>query len=252
MMSAYFFRVVLMVAVSLYAALAQAQPPDEEPVRFRFQAISLGGTIQNIYFWSGGEDRESWIPNGSYSAIYEYEGFGPLTLYTLEPGPEEGYVSQPVGRLPVSEAMDGKYFRILASREAGGAVRLIPVDFSKVRSAPDTYYLVNLCEQDLAIQLGGDRFILEANGRRMLATRPDETGRLPALILRRRDGDFQAEYQDSFLVGEGNQGILLVYPDEDRENVLHARLLLGKPLPPPDPEEEPGDYRVVRAGSPQS
>lgn len=240
-MLACFRRVAGLLALCLGASLAQAQAPEEDPIRFRFQAISLGGTIQDIFFRSGGEDQELWIPNGSYSAVYEYEGFGPMTLFTRKPGPEGGYVRQPVGRLPVSETMDGKYFRILVSRSAENAIRLIPVDFSKVRSAPDTYYLVNLCGQDLAIQLGEDRFILEANGRRMLATSPDETGRLPALILRRRDGDFQAEYQDSFLVGEGNQGILLVYPDEDRENVLHARLLLGKPLPDAGPEEEPDE-----------
>ena len=223
--------------LDLRAQQSDAQPP----IEFQFQAISLGGTLRSLFYRSDDEDKVIWIPNGGFSRVYEFKRLAPLVIFRRSALADGGYQRDVIGRMPVTPAMHGGFYRLLVMRGDNGQLRIESVDFSDVRAKEDSYFLVNLCSEELAIRMGPTRFRLAAGERRMMEISPDENGLLPTLILRREQGEYSAQYEDDFMVGNGNQGVLIIYSDPQRPDLLHTRLILTSPEPPEAPASGAGD-----------
>jgi len=221
---------LLAAGIAAVASPASAQREKPPLVRFKFQMISLDATIDEVRLRKRGEDPRLWIPNGGFSVTRQFAGREAFVLYREKTGNEGGTVRESVARLPVDPSMNGGFYRLLVLGGGQGKLRLVPIDFSGVRAQADTFFLVNLTESGIAIKLGPDEFGLEAGERRMLETSPDPKGRLPTLILGKSAEGFEPRYKDTLIVGNGNQGVILVFPHDEQDDLLNVRVILTQPL----------------------
>jgi len=200
-------------------------------VQFRFQALSLAGSISDIFFRSGGEDIPIFITNGSFTGEYRYSGLEALTFFRKHTNAEGESVRMPVARLPVPPECNGRFMRLIfdsGPRDERESYRIFPINFTAEVGRGNRLFLANLCAQPLAIKLGETQLSVEPRSTQMVEVSPDEDGYLETLILRRVDEEYKAESKRNLRFGQGNHGLFLIIPDADNENEVHTRMIVSR------------------------
>ena len=225
------FGLLVVLLASISPAFAQTGQTEEPLVQFRFQALSLGASISDLFFRSGGEDTPIFITNGSFTGEYRFSGREALTFFRKRTNAEGETIRTPVARLPVSLEWNGRFMRLIFNstpKDERERYRLFPINFTAEVGQGNRLFLANLCAQPLAIKLGETRLRVEPNSTQMVEVSPDEDGYLETLILRRVDQEYKAESKRNLRFGQGNHGLFLIIPDADNENEVHTRMIVSR------------------------
>jgi hypothetical protein len=222
---------LVLLAASGPQVSAQSGPEEEPLVEFRFQALSMAGSISDLFFRSEEKDIPIFVTNGSFTREYAFSGPEALTFFRKSTNAEGETIRTPVARLPVSPGWNGRFMRLVFSPDGGEGrefYRIFPINFTAEVGQGNRLFLANLCAQPLAIKLGETRLRIEPKSTRMVEVSPDEDGYLETLILRRIDEEYKAESKRNLRFGEGNHGLFLVIPDADNENEVHTRMIVSR------------------------
>lgn len=223
-----FIFLYLLVALVLPQFL-HAQQPQIHTVKF--STLSWSRMIQDLHFrGSDGETVKIWIPNGSPSKGFEYQGTLPVRFFRIVGKDLEGNPIEEVAAEYSPRGGAGEQLLVFLEEDSSDAVRyrLLPIEFSVDAIVENEYRFINLSTFPVYIKFGSARFKVEPRGEQSMTTEIPVGGGQPvamAIQVSEQPNDVKIAYSTSWAVREGRSSLVFITTDPRADERIKVKML---------------------------